>query len=329
MVNLKLSSLAGFEMNQNNVKRLVKVLTALAIFSYFLKLPMFPWLVSNLGYTYFSAITLGYTYITWEYYKALPMSRKTVLTYLVQDIVMIQFVYKTFEVVKQWLISSGMLNGAFATYPNFTCSLFSPSPNYTLTISLVLAIFSFQAFARLYSTIFLSLNHEKARLIVLSVSIAIWIIELTVVGLINGTFCGRIEIYNIHFLTNLELDLDSAKTINMFILIKIILAIISKIVYWNAGKKKLRTRPPMHIKSVRKECRVSTIEIEMAVFNEGQFTTEASSQNMPTSRSQLGLKDILEDLSRYKPRSNAVAQEGTVIPQGKTQVHNIFSSLLD
>ena len=179
MVNLKLSSLAGFEMNQNNVKRLVKTMTALAVFSYFLKLPMFPWIVSNLGYTYFSAITLGYTYITWEYYKALPMSRKTVLTYLVQDIVLIQLVYKSFEVVKQWLISSDMLNGAFTTYPNFTCSIFSPSPGYTLTISLVLAIFSFQAFARLYSTTFLSLNHEKARLVVLSVSFTIWIVELT------------------------------------------------------------------------------------------------------------------------------------------------------
>lgn len=302
---------------------------------------MFPWLIKNLGYLYFSAILLSYSYLIWKYYVALPISKKTVLTYLVQDLVMLLLVYKCYEVIKFWLMSSGVLDSALTIYPNFTCSVFSMLPCFLLTLNLVCSISSVKAFARFWPNNYLSLDHEKVRLVVLVSSIVLWITELTIVGFVDGSFCGTGEAFIISSLTDLELDFEQARAVALIVLLKTTLTLITRWLYTREKKQTdlipyqreysykqrviaairgvshyLWTLQPISHTSSENNTAMNNIDIEMSTVNGRQNNSVTTAQDRCTPGTQIQQERVI-DVDGNQPRGNTVVPEG--IPQGKTK----------
>ena len=327
MGNLSLIALPRYEVTQINVRRLGKLVNVVAIASFFLKLPIFPWIIRNLGFTFYSTTYISYCYLTFKYYESLPMSKKTVLTYLVQDMLQMLFLFRILTTVSHWLFSGGTPDVLFSMYPNLACSITSKTPFVLIVIILVWAICSFKAFARIYPNFYLSLNHEKARIAVLVVTFAIWTLELAVVLLKDGTFCGKGEILLLHSITEVPDDIFQTKILMSFILMKTMLASLSKFVHWIAGRnqKNVLSRQEKHIEYT-KTCH-DGMETEMVTVHEEQSALESNPQIRTTSVSQSQRENILEGgIQNFQLRDNAVAPVGEVVPQGKTKVPHILQT---
>ena len=326
MGNLSLIALPRYEVTQINVRRLVKLVNVVAIASFFLKLPIFPWIIRNLGFTFYSTTYISYCYLTFKYYESLPMSKKTVLTYLVQDMLQMLFLFRILTTLSHWLFSGGTPDVLFSMYPNLACSITSKTPFVLIVIILVWAICSFKAFARIYPNFYLGLNHEKARNAVLVVTLIIWILELSVVLLKDGTFCGKGEILLFHSMTEIPVDIAQTKILMSFILMKTMLASLSKFIHWIAGRnqKNVLSRQEKHIE-YSKTCR-DGMETGMVTVHEEQCALESNSQIRTTSASQRQPENTSEIIQSFHLRGNAVAPEGVVVPQGKTKVPYILQT---
>ena len=179
-----------------NLKRLAKTINVVTTLAFVLKLPMFPWIVINLGDTIFSATVLGYSVMTWKYYEALPIIKKTVLTYLVQDFLLSVSSVRILQLLRSFVLSTGALTGALLSddYFNLTCSILSSVPPGIFSLHLAFTTFSFQTFSKISPATYLSFNHEKARMITLAVNMTAFATELLSIIWMYGTLCTDVDV---------------------------------------------------------------------------------------------------------------------------------------
>jgi hypothetical protein len=199
------------QMSQEKIKSLIMFIPVISFVAFLIKLPMFPLMVINIGDFISTAIFLGYAFLIWKYYESLPIQRKTVLSYLVQDVILVFGSFRIMHMIRYFIISTGVLNDALMTgeYPNLTCSLISSVSYPVFSQHLIGAVNSFQAFAKINPITYLSFNHEKARKIALVVIILLVIIELVVVIFTYGTLCNKTDISFIQAFTGLQVDLKT------------------------------------------------------------------------------------------------------------------------
>ena len=249
------------------------------------------------------------------------------LTYLVQDLVFVLSFFKTLIYINHWFFSGGILDVLFSMYPDLACSITTKTPVILIGMILVWAICAFKTFAGLYPNVYLSLNHEKVRIAVIVVTIAIWISELSIVLLLDGTFCSKGEALLFYTMTEVQFDVAQTKLLLFFILMKTILACFAKLVHWIAGRqqKNVLSRQDIHIGSTEASSNLGK-ETEMVVVHEEQSATESNCPVRSTQASQTQPDNILEVLQIFQQRDNAIVPVGVVVPQGKTKIPYILQT---
>ena len=88
------------KMTRETIKKLIKTIPFIATSAFILKLPMFHWTVTNLGDLISTALFLSYSSLAWKYYASLPAQKKTVLTLLVQDFVLLLSVFRILHMIR-------------------------------------------------------------------------------------------------------------------------------------------------------------------------------------------------------------------------------------
>ena len=228
-------------MSQDTIQRIIMFIPLISVVAFILKLPIFPCTVINIGDLVSTIIFLSYATLTWKYYKSLPIQRKTVLSYLVQDLMLVFGSFRIMHMIRYFIISTGVLNDALVTgeYPNLTCSMISSLPYPVFSQHLIGAVNSFQAFAKINPATYLSFNHEKARKIAIVVIILLVIIELVVVALTYGTVCGKSDISFIQAFTEMQVDL---KTTPKLSILSLIISCSPRLIYiWFERRDKKRS----------------------------------------------------------------------------------------
>ena len=123
-----------------------------------------------------------------------------------------------------------MLTLVIQAYPTLVCSLFGHNPCAFFILNIMTTINWFQAFAILNPTIYLSLNHEKARQLSLIINFVTVLTELTILFLKHGTLCGKGELKILEGLLNTKLHTPVMNFISLMI-VTLPLAVVPKVVY--------------------------------------------------------------------------------------------------
>ena len=228
------------QISQKAIQIIIMIILGMSVAAFILKLPMFPLMVINFGDFISTVIFLAYATLTWKYYESLPIQRKTVLSYLVQDLMLVFGSFRIMHMIRYFIISTGVLNDALMTgeYPNLTCSMISSVPYPVISQHLIGAVNSFQAFAKINPATYLSFNHEKARKITLVLIILLVIIEFVLVSLTYGTLCGKTDISFIQAFTGLQVDLKTTPKLGVW---SAFLSCSPRLIYiWFERKEKKR-----------------------------------------------------------------------------------------
>jgi hypothetical protein len=340
---------------KTNLKRLANIINVVTTLAFVLKLPMFPWIVINLGDTIFSATVLGYSVMTWKYYEALPIMKKTVLTYLVQDFLLSVSSVRILQLLRSFVLSTGALTGALLSddYSNLTCSILSSVPPGIFSLHLAFTTFSFQTFSKISPATYLSFNHEKARMITLAVNMTAFVTELLSIIWMYGTLCTDVDVALLQALTGLQLHLQSAPP---YAPMMVVITCLPRLVYWIVElRHKERSQwsyvlqpscfsqPLLHGAATENLRRNYDMNIDMSIDGDSadinitiDFESEratAGSYRFNNRNNIVVPEGFVAQNSIIGSRSNAVAPEGfvtqypslgkmgnTVAPLGKTQI---------
>ena len=274
------------------------------------------------------------------------MSKKTVLTYLIQDLMMIFISFRSILTIKLWLLSAGAFDNILISneYPNLISSLLSSAWLPAFGLQLVSIGFSFQAFAKLNPAVYLSFNHERARNNALGVLVIIFIVELFIVSTVYGTLCSKADIALLQALTGLKLNLKSTPVLSAW---NICVAALPFLVIWFTKRKQGNIASTIQINQPR-----IFLQPQVAIsIISGRITDEPCSDDNPAF--EMSVTECLATIrpltlnnaesvratetrssiwtisfSRY-PSRNTVAPEEFVTPLGKTHMpfipdHKVF-----
>ena len=209
MGNVRALPLPRLQMPQvslDSFKRFARIISVVVTTAFVLKLPMFPQMVISLGDSAFTVIFLFYTTLIWRYYEALPMLKKTVLTSLIQDLVLVVGSVRVLQIAKNWFLSAHAVVQflQLTDYTNVACSVLGYSVYPIFNLHIVFAIFTFQALAKINPPTYLSLNHVKARKMALCICIITFSAELMILSLTYGTLCFKLDLAYIQSFTGLK-----------------------------------------------------------------------------------------------------------------------------
>ena len=352
MENVRLSRLRSLTIpgsdvltrNTNKIKSWLPIVPIVLTTSAILKLPIFPWMISLLGDFIFAATYMFYSTIIWNYYESLHMSKKTVLTYLIQDLMMIFISFRSILTIKLWLLSAGTFDNVLINneYPNLISSLLSSAWLPAFGLQLVSIGFSFQAFAKLNPAAYLSFNHERARNTAIRLLVFIFIAELIIVSTVYGTLCSKADIALLQALTGLKLNLKSTPVLSAW---NICVAALPFLVIWFTKRKQGSIASKIQINQPRI---FLPPQVAISIIS-GRITDEPRSDDNPAFEMSLTeclatirpltlntvestmateTRSSIWTISRF-PVRNTVAPKEFVTPLGKTHMpfipdHKVF-----
>ena len=120
---------------------------------------------------------------------------------------------RIFTLVRNWItcIWTEEITNIMKTDPYVTCSLMTTTPLMVVTLNFTFALLCFKAYAKIDSSGFLSMNHEKAGKIVLLLNMTLVCLEFCCLFYTFGSICTKPEFSYLHTLLSVELD-ASAKS---------------------------------------------------------------------------------------------------------------------
>ena len=212
------------------------------------------WVINVFKLGYYLIFCL-YAAIIWYYYESIDPTRKTVLTFLAQDMIIGMCFVRGYKLIQNLVIFfiKDLLANGFKSYPNLTCSLMSIINIELVNLCLLWLIFVFKILAKVNTTNFLEMDHDKVRKITNVSIISVTIIITFLLIPFYGSLCNKEEV--VYLLKRIPgdykmEDLKSIPSLQPFLVFLIILTVIiynlvantteiRKNIFSNIGKNKV------------------------------------------------------------------------------------------
>ena len=132
-----------------------------------------------------------------------------------------------------------MLTHTIKAYPTVICVLLGNNPYPIFSLNIITTINLFQLFSKFYPNTYLSLNHEKARLLSLLINFVIICTELSFLFYKHGTLCSKGDLTILEGQLGAKIDIP-VMTFFSLIFLSISLAAVPKLVnlFINLQRKK-------------------------------------------------------------------------------------------
>jgi hypothetical protein len=186
--------------------QIISSITSLTFMSFVL--PVFPKPLAMLSSLVVTGFFCGYSTVIYKYYGSLPTLKKTVQTYLLQDLMLAFSVTKICFVIRtsmMYLFPKNIVE-LLTKFPNLTCSLLEKSKLRLFSCGILIGIIALKIFAQITPTGYLKMTHEKIRKIILSINFALFIVITVATTNMFGSLCPKIAIDYFEYLTSSELE---------------------------------------------------------------------------------------------------------------------------